>query len=105
MEEEAWERLGRKEEEEGFFIPPPPNLPVGLGGPRAPGVKTPGNSAKTGHPGASDRAPGPSRDIGREDRAPGGPIPRVPGLFREYTAPPGCPGVQDPGCPGVQDPG
>ena len=65
-------RLGSKEEEEGVFIPPPPNLPVGLGEPRAPGVKTPGTRAKTGHPGVQDPGhPGWSETITKETGHPG----------------------------------
>src|SRR3954463_12911865 len=89
MEEEAWERLGRKEEEEGVFIPTPPNLPVGLGGPRAPGVKGPGPRTIQRHwargPGTrGSNTPGTRTDQGVYciPRVPGGPRPRVRGIPR-----------------------
>ena len=83
-------RLGSKEEEEGVFMPPPPNLPVGLEGPRAPGVKTPGTRGGQ-RPDTQDRAsggPGPRaprvvRDQLHGDWAPGGPGPRAPGVVRD----------------------
>src|SRR3954468_20869271 len=80
MEEEAWERLGSKEEEEGVFIPPPPNLPVGHGGPRAPGVVRGHLQGDRAPWGPGPRAPRVVRDHLQGDRAPGGPGPRAPGV-------------------------
>jgi len=70
--------LGSKEEEEGVFIPPPPNLPVGHGGPRAPGVVR-DQPPRTGHPGVQD--------------------PGHPGWSETNSWGTGHPGVQDPGHP------
>ena len=75
-------RLGSKEEEEGVFIPPPPNLPVGHGGPRAPGVVR-DHTTRPGHPGVQD--PGHPEYSESSTMGPGtrGPGPRAPGVVRE----------------------
>ena len=85
----------------GLLYPLPPNLPVGLGVPRAPGVKTPGTRAKTGHPGVQDPGhPGWSETIPKETGHPGVQDPGHPEWSETFSMEPGHPGVRDPGHPG-----
>jgi hypothetical protein len=89
----AWgRRLGLEEEEEGAFIPPPPNLPVGLWGPRAPGVKTPGTRARPGTRGS--KTPGTRGGQRRSPRRPGTRGSRTPGTRSGQRPSPWSPGTR-----------